>query len=471
MKRVLAIALVLAACGDEPKLTIAELQDPNTCMSCHPKHTEQWSGSMHAYASIDPIFRAAHKRGQRETNGEMGLFCVNCHAPMAVANGTITEQNVRDFDFDTLSPAETGITCYFCHNVVDVTTDHNNGLVLAMDQTMRGGAPNPVDNPAHHSAFSPLMAGATSESLACGSCHDVVNPAGVRIENTFAEWKETIFASTPEPTLSLTCSECHMTVSDDVIADAPGLDVPFRKNGMHDHMMPGIDQAMVDFPQRAEQEQAIYEFLEPSIGIKGPRPRGERRAPGGICLDPPGTLTVRVDSFNVGHSFPSGAAFDRRVWLEVTAYDANDQIVFQRGAVPDGMDPEQLGEPDLFGLWARAKNGQGLGAHFFWEIASIDPNPLHVLPGPVTFDENDPRFDHSRTATFPNVPNIQAIERIEARLRMRALSYELIRLLEESGDLAPGFADKLPTLEVQQSTWLRSTKGTGLAMFTNCNPS
>ena len=55
---------------------------------------------MHAYAADDPVFVAMNKRGQRETNGELGTFCVKCHAPMAVANGTITEANVANFDLD-----------------------------------------------------------------------------------------------------------------------------------------------------------------------------------------------------------------------------------------------------------------------------------------------------------------------------------------------------------------------------------
>lgn len=473
MKRgCLAVLLVvggLVACGDD-KLSVAELQDPNTCSSCHPKHHEQWSGSMHAYASIDPVFRAMHARGQRETDGELGLFCVSCHAPMAVVNQTITAANVRDFDLDTLAPAEVGVTCYFCHNVDKVTEDHNNGLVIAGDQTMRGGLKNAVDSPAHHSAYDTLMDSERNESEMCGSCHDIVNPAGVHVERTFAEWKQTIFATSADPAVHLTCGNCHMEPSSDVVADAPGLDVPLRNLGFHDHSMPAIDQALTPFPQRVEQAAGIQAILEPSIGIVGPLPRVGVRAPGGICLDPPGTLTVRVDSFNVGHSFPSGAAFDRRVWLEVIAYDAANQIVFQSGVVPDGMDPEDLAEPTLFGLWDRAKKADGSTAHFAWEVASIDPDPRNLLPGPVTFDKNDPRIDHSRTATFTNIANFTTIDRIEARLRMRALPYALLADLVASGDLAPQIVSQLPTLEVQQSTWLKATAGNPPADNTNCNP-
>ena len=104
MKHLILIVVALAACGDD-KYEIAKLQDPNTCLDCHPTHFTDWSGSMHAYASTDPVFIGMHKRGQRETGGALGLFCINCHAPMAVANGTITEANVESFDLSTLVPA------------------------------------------------------------------------------------------------------------------------------------------------------------------------------------------------------------------------------------------------------------------------------------------------------------------------------------------------------------------------------
>ena len=87
----------LTGCGDGegPARSIAELQDPQTCNECHPKHYQQWSGSMHAYASDDPVFVAMNKRGQREINGALGTFCVKCHAPMAVELGLTSG---KDFD-------------------------------------------------------------------------------------------------------------------------------------------------------------------------------------------------------------------------------------------------------------------------------------------------------------------------------------------------------------------------------------
>ncbi|HTA90706.1 MAG TPA: hypothetical protein VK745_14045, partial [Polyangiaceae bacterium] len=59
----LAAWLLLIGCGNaQPSstsgLSQAELMDPKTCGSCHAEHYTEWSGSMHAYASDDPLFIA-----------------------------------------------------------------------------------------------------------------------------------------------------------------------------------------------------------------------------------------------------------------------------------------------------------------------------------------------------------------------------------------------------------------------------
>ena len=78
-----------AGCADEVRpirvLDVEALTDPATCQQCHAEQYAQWSGSMHAYAAEDPVFRAMNARGQRESQGALGSFCVNCHAPDALA--------------------------------------------------------------------------------------------------------------------------------------------------------------------------------------------------------------------------------------------------------------------------------------------------------------------------------------------------------------------------------------------------
>ena len=82
------------------RMSLEQLQDPATCKTCHPKQYADWEGSMHAYASKDPVFVAMNQRGQRETDGGLGKFCVQCHAPMAVHNALTTDFVTRCFETD-----------------------------------------------------------------------------------------------------------------------------------------------------------------------------------------------------------------------------------------------------------------------------------------------------------------------------------------------------------------------------------
>jgi hypothetical protein len=456
-RALLCLAITAAACSDGGvALSIDKLQDPQTCNECHPKHYTQWSSSMHAYASDDPVFVAMNQRGQRETGGALGTFCVKCHAPMAVELGLTTG---ADFDPAKLPAAARGVTCYFCHNVESVQDTHNNGLVLAHDQTMRGGLSGPASSPAHHAAYDRLMDSTVNKSEMCGSCHDVVTPRGVKLERTYEEWQTTFF-SQPDPQHHLTCGACHMPSSDGVIAEAPGLDVKSHNGGFHEHLWPAIDQALTPLPGGDLLAAGIKRDLDPAVAVIGPAVFATNLQYGGICLDPPGVLSVRMDSIGTAHGWPTGAAQDRRAWLEVVAYDAGDRVVFASGTLgpndatplPDGMDPDQLADPNLFGLWDRVFKDDGSPAHMFWDIARYESQ---LLRPPVTLDKNSPQFDHSSTKAFPVQGVFGSIDHITARIRIRPLSYALLGDLVGSGDLAAGAVTRLPTLDIlgTQHTW------------------
>jgi hypothetical protein len=172
-------------------LSEAELMDPEACASCHPSHVAEWSMSMHAHASSDPVFLAMNKRGQEETGGTLGDFCVKCHAPVASALGLTKNGD----GLESLPTYAQGVTCYFCHSVADVSADHNNGLVLADDGVLRGPIEHPVKGAAHRMKYSALHDRLRPESSdLCGSCHDVVLDNGLALERTALEWRASAFA-------------------------------------------------------------------------------------------------------------------------------------------------------------------------------------------------------------------------------------------------------------------------------------
>ena len=194
-------SLGLGGCGADKEavaeLSRAERLDPASCAGCHPAQYREWSGSMHAYAAEDPVFRAMNAYGQRVTDGALGDFCVQCHAPVALAEGTTFDGE----NLDEVPPNLRGVTCTACHQIDSVNAAHNNDTTWQPDAWFRGAFESPVPSPAHGHQYSALHDRDRKASASmCGSCHDVVTPAGIHLERTYGEWQDaTIEASEQEP--------------------------------------------------------------------------------------------------------------------------------------------------------------------------------------------------------------------------------------------------------------------------------
>lgn len=440
----LGVAMLLAGgCEDpkkEPPLRADEsILDPATCQECHPTHYREWLGSMHAYAAEDPVFLAMNARGQRETNGELGDFCVRCHAPMAVQLGLTT---------DGLNLAEVpqhlrGVTCFFCHTAQSVEGSHNNPLELSGGRTMLGSIADPVDSDAHKSAYSSLLDSSTIESSQmCGSCHDVVTSAGVHLERTFAEWQESFFSDVDPVTggpavYALGCASCHMGPAiDGPIADAPNVRADRRR---HPHGMPAVDVALHDWPDAtlgpelsAEQREGI-EFQRKSALCAS------------VCVNPRdgGGSNVDVYLHNEfsAHAWPSGATQDRRAWLELLAF-SGDTTALEVGVVQPGEAVAEVDDPLLWQFRDYMRDESGEEVHMFWEARSIDGE---LLPASTVLS---PMGDAStwRVRRF-EVPDAD-VDRVTTRLRLRPMGLEVLRDLVDSGDLDPIYVERMETFDV-----------------------
>lgn len=454
-----AALLALGACSSKDVATTTtytreQLMDPETCKECHAEHYKEWSGSMHAYAATDPVFIAMNARGQRETKGELGTFCVNCHAPLAV------QEHAADggTDLSSIPKKLQGVTCYFCHQVTDVQGTHNNPLVLANDTTMRGGIGDPAPNPAHTGQYSKLHDGnLLDSSKMCGSCHDIVVPGhfsgakeDVHLERTYAEWQKSLFASVEEShgaTAACAASGCHMPTERNVpVASRAGLSVPTR-DARHKHEFAGVDLALVDaFPEKDAQRQAVQALLEPSMAVK-------------LCVNnqTTGEALVTLENLSAAHNIPSGASQDRRMWVDFRAFDSTGEEIFSSGKVPDGTNVTDLDDPNLWLLRDRTLDKDGNPAHMFWEVASIDPTPNSgkpTIPAPETLKMVDAPPDRTyhteqvyRTyriyAASKNMP-----ARVELVFRVQPVGRDVLDELVTSGDLAAEVRDAMTTIDL-----------------------
>jgi hypothetical protein len=414
-----------SSCGDDgPKmLTRSELMDPQACQSCHPQQYQGWSGSMHAYAAEDPVFLAMNQRGQRETGGALGDFCVKCHAPVALREGLTTD----GLNLPTLPASVKGVTCYFCHSAASVEGTHNNPLTLATDGSLFGPFADPAPGTPHRSSYSPLFDPARPESAAaCGSCHDIVNQHGASVERTFSEWKETLFS---DLRLGQTCVRCHMNQSQGRASTTSD-----KIRSLGNHSLPGVDVALTPFPEADTQKLQVKALLDSTLS-------------GTLCVTSALRIEVTLDNVAAGHSVPSGAAPDRRLWAEVVAY-SEGQVLYQSGVVPPGQTVESIDDPDLWLIRDCLFNEARAPVHMFWEAASVASN---LIPGPVkptvldrtSFTRSHVKYLYPTTTALPSQP-----DRVTLRLFMKPMGDDILDDLVASGDLDPGVAAAVPVFSL-----------------------
>ena len=414
------ILVLILGCQNQPTLSGQDLLDPKNCAECHPTHYDQWVGSMHAYASTDPVFVAMNARGQRETNGELGDFCVKCHAPMAVYNGETTD----GLNLDELPESSQGVGCAWCHLADEAIEDHNGMLNLATDEVLRGGVADPIHTSAHRSGYSAFHdRNDNTSSQMCGACHDIITPSGVHLERTFAEWKESIFSADTAGRQS--CGHCHMRGEDGPISNVTGS--PHRR--LHDHKMVGVDIALTNFPGRDTQRQATQHELDHALMAE-------------LCVVPSAggsEINVRIDNVSVGHRWPSGASQDRRAWVEIRAFK-DGEVIFETGAFGDD---EPIIDENTWVFHDRGYDTSGEIAHMFWDIAYTE---VSTLAANTTLDPTDPAYYHAQERSFP----LSGIEpdRVEMRVRIRPVGLDMLEDLVSSGDLEADIISQMPVFDL-----------------------
>jgi hypothetical protein len=462
---------------------------------------------MHAQATDDPVFIAMNKRGQRETNGKLGTFCVKCHAPMAVRDGMTDGTNLG-----SLPTYYKGVTCFFCHTIDSVDENHNNASVnLADDLVMRGELQNPpaMANPAHASTYSTFHDDTQKDSaVMCGSCHDIKSPAGGDIERTFIEWSASAFSGPKGMACSF--SSCHMSAAP--VPVVVGMGGP--KRSFHPHNFPGVDVSLQTNTVTTSGAGAFPEAGDPTDTASsmegGETPAGDASAPdgaqtadagaatdarsipaeaatssptGGVAADGalPGTvavqnalnstvlagaLCVNVDSqirvildTNVGHQWPTGAAQDRRAWAEVIAYDGSGNVIYKSGVVPDGTPVTSIKDPDLWLLRDCMFDAKSQPVDNFWEAAHVNG---YELPALATFDHTQMAFYANHVVqSFPRDPSAHLPvkpARVTLRMRIQPIGIEVLQGLVASQDLDPSIVAKMPTFDVS----LQGPGGDGL---------
>src|SRR5262249_6065688 len=152
---------------------------------------------------------------------------------------------------------------------------------------------------------------------------------------------------------------------------------PLRRT--HGHTFPGVDLALTPFPDTDRQRQQVQALLNTTLQTA-------------ICVEPFGNqaqVSVIMDNVAAGHALPSGAVQGRRADVELIAFAASSNIIFQSGVVPDGQASVSVNDPNMWMARDCIFDETGKEVHMFWEAASYETNGLPAL---TTFDVSSPDF-------------------------------------------------------------------------------
>ncbi len=395
---------------------------PEVCGECHVEHYADWAGSMHAYATQDPIFEGMLKKGIEETEGKLDQFCIQCHAPVASKLGdTPVTQLADDTHVMPLDRQKTtvhqGVVCTTCHATTSVESTVNADFSLTDSVTLYGPTGNAAAVTAHAEAGlgEVKQSSLLTRSLMCGSCHNVVNPKGALLENTFSEWYAGPF-NTGNPDTDRSCQDCHMP-------QVQGEIVSGKVAAMHRHTFVGVDIALIDdFPDKVRQRRLVEELLQSAAELTITRV-GRQGA----------DIRVDVKNINNGHALPSGSTADRQVWVHLQVYDQDDNLIFESGMMDangdlmDRVDGHSLtpgGDPDLLMFGSLLFNEHGEHVTFPWQASRSQDFLLQ--PGQTGWREF-----RLEPELLEGVSSVRA----EATLRYRTFPPFLIRELKQEGHL------------------------------------
>lgn len=382
--------------GTQPNKLTQTIAEPGVCQSCHtaPIYTK-WRGSMMSQAGRDPLMWSALHIANKDAP-EAGDYCLRCHTPKGwleghshPADGSALDPN-QDIPVgvtcevchrlvdpapgstDSAATIDAGIRTAITPTI-PYTSYAGSGMMILDPQDRRRG-PFTVNAP-HTPTYQTDFVGQTSANLTrsrlCGSCHNVDNPtlswdqtknqywpnsnnqaapSFLRsnlfpIERTFEEWKNSAyvngvfapqFAGAKAVGIVGACQDCHMSRT---TGKAASFETAVNRDCQTTGCLPAheffggnvwVPQLLQDARWRLKSD----DVSELNNTITNASLFLQKSATMFVTLATSGTThiaTVRVSN-ETGHKLPTGYPEGRRMWINLKAYNANNQLIFEAGA-------------------------------------------------------------------------------------------------------------------------------------------
>lgn len=323
------------------------------CQSCHADAHEQWSRSVHKFASFNnPVYLFAVRNTRQrsmEIDGTMDAarFCAGCHDLVPLLSGAFDDPDFDDVNDPT---SQAGITCTGCHAITHVNSPKGNG-----DFTIE----EPVHYPFAHSD-NELLQWVNAQLIKanpgfhqrtflkpfhetpefCGTCHKVSIPEQLnqykwlRGQNHYDSFLlsgvsghgVTSFYYPPEAEPN--CNGCHMPLVESADFAADRNDDSGRLT-VHDHQFPSANTGIAHLLGLGEDTiEAHREFLAGSVRVDLVALRADGQIDGELigpigpeipALEPGRSYLLQtvLRTMTLGHLFTQGTTDSNEVWVEV----------------------------------------------------------------------------------------------------------------------------------------------------------
>jgi tetratricopeptide (TPR) repeat protein len=360
------------------------LMDDDYCRQCHADVHDDWSDSVHRFASFNnPVYLASvHETRQvalaRDGNVTASRFCAGCHDPVPFFSGAFDDPH---FDLLGHPTAQAGITCVACHSITSINST-------------RGNADFTIEQPVHY-PFARSRSAALrwisdqlikakpefhkrtflkpfhSTAEFCSVCHKVHLPYELNHYREFLRgqnhYDSYLLSGVsghgarsfyyPE-VAEQNCNGCHMPrkPSTDFGAQVYAGDA---QASIHDHLFPSANTGIAWLRDQPQVVQRHQDFLQGIVRVDlfGLREQGQIDGPLIAPLRPDVPvlqsgrtylLETVIRTLKMGHHFTQGTTDSNEIWLEVTV-TSGSRVIGRSGA----LDPRRGNEVDP---WAHFVN-------------------------------------------------------------------------------------------------------------------
>jgi Tfp pilus assembly protein PilF len=317
----------------------AMLSDVDSCATCHPDVSAQWSSSAHSFASFgNPIYRFNVELARASLGKDASRHCGGCHDMPLMVDGLMTGN--APVPPDDLR-AHSGVTCRLCHAVQETTHDGNGSYVWNATPL---DAPS-LDDPGSIARHKQQVTTKVDTEL-CVGCHrgflspDMQMPVHLTGIDEPGAWRNSAYTGNGLAQIDQVerqnCLDCHM----ERVPSSPD-ELGAKQGTVASHRFVGGHTWMASMRGDAEQLRLTRAKLEgaASIDVAGARVVTGGK-PGAWHLPADGApviagtrleLDVVIRNLLAGHRFPGGVLDIQDTWIEVELVDRNGKRIAANG--------------------------------------------------------------------------------------------------------------------------------------------